>query len=128
MLSRRPCVWSARFLGLSWPGADPWISWELVLLCFASLWAFQALKVLAAIALNLDFSISEGAFHVSLPDVPRMLIQREADERRLHPCAHPVHEISGSILILVMVEVGRRGEGASPPKPILGSKRSCPEK
>ena len=27
-----------------------------------------------------------------------------------------------------MVEVGRRGEGASPPKPIVGSKRSCPEK
>ena len=27
-----------------------------------------------------------------------------------------------------MVEVGRRGEGASPPRPILGSKRSCPDK
>ena len=27
-----------------------------------------------------------------------------------------------------MVEVGRRGEGASPPKPIVGSQRSCPEK
>ena len=27
-----------------------------------------------------------------------------------------------------MVEVGRRGEVASPPKPIVGSKRSCPEK
>ena len=27
-----------------------------------------------------------------------------------------------------MVEVGRRGEGASPPQPILGLKRSCPEK
>ena len=27
-----------------------------------------------------------------------------------------------------MVEVGRRGEGTNPPKPILGSKRSCPEK
>ena len=27
-----------------------------------------------------------------------------------------------------MVEVGRRGDGASPPKPILGSERSCPEK
>ena len=26
-----------------------------------------------------------------------------------------------------MVDVGRRGEGASPHKPILGSKRSCPE-
>ena len=27
-----------------------------------------------------------------------------------------------------MVEVGRRGEVASPPKPIVGSKRSYPEK
>ena len=27
-----------------------------------------------------------------------------------------------------MVEVGRRGQVASPPKPIVGSKRSCPEK
>ena len=26
-----------------------------------------------------------------------------------------------------MVEVGRRGEVASPPKPIVGSKRSCPK-
>ena len=28
----------------------------------------------------------------------------------------------------VMVEVGRRREGASPPKPIVGSKRSWPRK
>ena len=27
-----------------------------------------------------------------------------------------------------MVEVGRKGEGASPPKPTLGAKRSCPDK
>ena len=27
-----------------------------------------------------------------------------------------------------MVEVGRSGEGASPPKPIVGSERSCPVK
>ena len=62
MLSRRPCVWNARVLGLSWPGADPWTSWGLALLRFASLWAFQALKVLAVGARTLHISISVGAF------------------------------------------------------------------
>ena len=65
MLSRRPCVWNARVLGLSWPGADPWTSWELALLWFASLWAFQALKVLAAVARTLDISIYVGTSMVA---------------------------------------------------------------
>ena len=118
MLSRRPCVWNARVVGLSWPGGDPWTSWDLALLWFASLWALQALKVLAAISRTFGHFDLCGGFHGSFPDVAHMLLQREAGEWRLHPCAHPVHEISGSILILTSMfdhqrtRVGRRMPGS----------------
>ena len=65
MLSRCLCAWNARVLGLSWPGAYPWTPWKLALLWFASLSAFQALKVLAAVARTLHKSISVGASMVA---------------------------------------------------------------
>ena len=49
-------------------------------MCFASLWAFQALKVLAAVAQTLtDFDLC-GGFHGIFPDVAHMLLQREVGE------------------------------------------------
>ena len=61
MLSRRPCIWYARVLGLSCPGADPWISWLPALVWLASIGAFQALNVLAAVVPILMNSSYTGA-------------------------------------------------------------------